>query len=937
MFNEIKPKNGKIYDLRTLNIEGYDLYVNNIDDALTRGVCIYVNSSYKSSEVIVKDHKFKDVVSVSVTVARRKNILVQCIYRSGTVKTATANDPDMHELISKTAKLNGYTLKVIAGDFNLNKIKWSPDPSNPTVIPPTGASSPEEKFLECIRDAYFTQHVTEPTRFRKDNQPTGDDLVFSTLETDISDVVVADGMGRSDHATIKCCINTEPPDIPKKKTIYLYDKGNYSKMNEMLKLNWDELLSNKSIDEAVTLLEDKYHEAVKSCIPSKVILPNKRRKPLWMNKDALVKVKKKYSSWIRYLNTKQGQDYAEYCRHRNKAAFAIRKAQKDFELAIAKDVRKNPKGVWNYMKSSQKMRSRIPNLKKSDKTLTETDEEIAEVLNKQYCSVFTNENLHNLPNFDLKQLITQCLSNIEVSETEVEKLLKNLPPRKASGLDGIQPSVLSKLSSVLAKPLKIIYQHSIDEGVFPKTWLQAGVVPVFKKGSRSDPANYRPVSLTSVLCKVLEKIVVKHIIKHVKANNHYSKNQHGFTPKRSITTNLLEVLNRWTEALMHDIPIDIIYMDYAKAFDTVPHCRLIKQVETFGISGKVLKWIEAFLTDRQQKVLVNGAESSWAHVKSGIPQGSILGPVLFTLFVNDIPDKIKTYISLYADDTKIYCPLTSDEAAIDLAEDLAYLQQWARDMQMQFHPNKCKVMHLGSNNPKFNYYMYDNFTDTTCTQHTLEKTLLEKDLGVYVDKDLDFTMHTIAKVNKAHQLLGYVRHTFKHLNKQSLPMLYKSIIRPHLEFASCIWSPKHRININRIEAIQRRATKCVPELRHLNYEQRLANLKLETLSYRRMRADLIEAYRIINNLHEMDTNCGCSKCPEKSMLSINPCRSTRGNSKKIQLQHTSKERLHFFENRIVKFWNNLSESAVSSKNVTIFKNHIDKELGHLKYNADFLY
>ena len=185
--------------------------------------------------------------------------------------------------------------------------------------------------------------------------------------------------------------------------------------------------------------------------------------------------------------------------------------------------------------------------------------------------------------------------------------------------------------------------------------------------------------------------------------------------------------------------------------------------------------------------------------------------------------------------------------------------------------------------------MYDEFTATTCMQHQLDKTLLEKDLGVYVDKDLEFTMHTIAKVNKAHQLLGYVRHTFRYLNKESLPLLYKSIIRPHLEFASCVWSPKHKINIHRIEGIQRRATKCIPELAHLNYEQRLAHLKLETLSYRRMRADLIETYRIVNNLHEMDTSCCCSRCPDKSMLSINPCRSTRGNSKKIQLQHTSKE------------------------------------------------
>ena len=278
------------------------------------------------------------------------------------------------------------------------------------------------------------------------------------------------------------------------------------------------------------------------------------------------------------------------------------------------------------------------------------------------------------------------------------------------------------------------------------------------------------------------------MIDHIKRNKLYTKRQHGFTPKKSITTNLLEAMNIWTEALMHDIPVDILYLDYAKAFDTVPHQRLIHQVETFGITGNILKWIQAFLTDRQQKVLVNGSESSWSCVESGIPQGSILGPILFTLFVNDIPDLIKTSISMYADDTKLYCPLTSDESALDLVEDLSNLQEWARMMQMRFHPDKCKVMHLGKNNPKFNYYMQDSFTETTCQQHTLATTLLEKDLGVFIDSELDFTMHTIE--------------TFKYLNKETLLMLYKSIIRPHLEFGMYIWSSNLKINVNRIENIQ---------------------------------------------------------------------------------------------------------------------------------------
>ena len=937
LLNEIKPKNGKIHDLRTLNIPGYNLYLNDIDDSNTRGVAVYVNSLFKSPELKVQDHTFKDVVTVSLNIARKKNILLQCIYRSGTRTTAMSNDEEMYKLITRTAKLNGYIHKTICGDFNLSKIDWSPDPSNPTHAG-NNPNSPEEKFLDCINDVFLNQHLNEKTRYRLGHNATQPDLVFSTSEMDISNIMYEDGFGGSDHVTVKFNLATEIPPLQQKKTILKYDKGNYTKMKELLDLDWESLLKGKSINDSVQLLEDKINEAVKICIPTKEIGKDERRRPLWMNENALRKVKRKHASWIRYLNTKQGRDFIEFTKHRNEASRAIKRARREFETIIAKDVRKNPKGVWNYMKSNRKVRSRIPNLKKADKTFTETDEEITEELNKQYYNVFTKEILDNMPTFIPKHLVTNALSEIEVSEKEVFKQLKNLKPRKAAGLDNMQPVVLREVAAELSKPLKIIYQLSLNTGTLPLKWLQAGVVPVFKKGSTTDPANYRPVSLTSVLCKVLEKIVVNCIIEHIKKNQLTTKVQHGFTPKKSITTNLLEVLNIWSEALMHNIPVDIIYLDYAKAFDTVPHKRLIKQVETFGIQGQVLKWIQAFLTDRKQKVLVNGVESSWSPVESGIPQGSILGPILFTLFVNDIPSNIKTFISMYADDTKIYSPLASDENALELVEDLAYVQEWARKMQMRFHPSKCKVMHLGQNNPKYDYYMQDKYTESTCQQHTLEKTLLEKDLGVFVDSELDFSWHVIEKVNKANKLLGYLRHSFKHLNKQSLSMLYKSIIRPHLEFASCIWAPKHQYNIQRLEKVQQRATRMVPELRNFTYEQRLCILKLETLSYRRMRSDLIEAYRIISGQHEVDTNCYCSLCPTKAMLSTPNCTTTtRGNSKKLQIHNATKARQHFFDNRIAKFWNDLPESAVCSENVESFKNQIDKYFGHLKHNPDFRY
>ena len=925
--NEIKPKNGKIPDQTTLNIPGYTLHLSDLDEPHTRGACIYVSNSLKSCSVKVPGHNFKDTISAKVTGKNNQNLLIQCLYRSGSPETALQHDDEMFKLLKETSVIPNYTKKIIVGDFNLNKISWSPDPSNPILPTNINENSPEVKFLECIRDSFYTQHISEPTRYREGNNPTCDDLVLSSCETDISEVRYNESIGKSDHITINCNINTNLGPSTNKKTVYKYDKADFITMKESFTVDWVEKFRNKSVQESMDIFEEIYNNAIDECVPKTELSGDERRKPIWMTQSALRKVRRKHSSWIRYLNTKQGGHYLQYIRKRNDAAHALKQARKEFEKSIAKNCRKNPKGVWNYMKSTQKVKTKIPNLKKKDGTYTTCDAEIADVLNKQYFSVFTKENITNIPSFPAKQLLTEQLNSINIEQEEVEKLLKNLIPHKAPGLDGLHPRILKEMAEVISYPITEIFKKSFASGELPSKWLQAVITPIFKKGDRSDASNYRPVSLTSIICKTLEKIIVKHIINHLKSNNLNSKQQHGFQQGKSVTTNLLEAMNVWTEALMHDIPIDILYMDYAKAFDTVPHQRLLCQVESFGISGNLLQWIKSFLSNRQQKVLANGVESSWSRVISGIPQGSIMGPVLFTLFVNDLPEKISSLISMFADDTKLYLPLTSDNSTDELVADLNYLQLWAEQMQMKFHPSKCKVMHLGKKNPRRDYTMMDGGNP-----YTLEKTELEKDLGVYIDSKLKFTQHCQEKVNKANKILGYIRHTFKHLNKDTFLLLYKSLIRPHLEFASCIWSPKQKYNIDLIERVQRRATKLIPQLRELSYSDRLRQLNLETLSYRRTRADLLETYRILTNQHQVNRECYCSQCPSKSMLapSMNP--TLRGHSKKLRIQTSTGARQNFFENRICNIWNSFSEKTVSSKNVDIFKNNLYKEIGHTRFD-----
>ena len=913
-----------------MNLSGYTLYTSDLTQANTRGTCIYVKNDLKSETVNISGHNFKDFNTVRITGSNNFNILIQCIYRSGTPNTAAALDSELFKLIRETNNTPNYSQKIILGDFNLNKIKWTPEPS---VLPSTSDASAEVRFIECIRDSYLTQHITRPTRYRGGNTPTCDDLVFTTNETNVSDITYDPSIGASDHLAIRFIISTDVKSVLTNRVVKMYDKTNWLKMREIFNTDWHHNLKELSAQEGMDKFEEVYNKAVKECVPTKTISSGDRVKPIWMSSTALRKVRRKHASWIRYINTKQSNDYREYIKKRNEASHEIRKSRREYEKIIAKHCRKNPKGVWKYMKSCNQMRSRIPNLKKSDNTLTTTDKEIADTLSTQYHSAFTIEDLNNMPQIPAKEIITEKLKTFTIQQVEVERILKNLHPTKAPGIDGLHPRILKEMAEVIAEPLTEIANISINTGELPSNWKDAIITPIFKKGDKSEPGNYRPVSLTSIFCKVIERIIITQIIEHIKENGHVCKEQHGFTTGRSVTTNILEALNIWTEALMHQIPIDILYLDYRKAFDTVPHQRLLMQLRSFGIDGDAIRWIEGFLKDRRQKVLVNGSESEWANVLSGIPQGSILGPVMFTLFVNDLPNEVNSIISMFADDTKLYAPLITTETGEMMMTDLSKLEDWAARMQMKFHPAKCKVMHLGNNNLHKTYRMKKEDGN----MHILETTDVEKDLGVYIDSKLTFTHHVQQKVNTANKILGYIKHTFRNMDMDTFLMLYKSLVRPHLEFASCTWSPHQRFNCDSIERVQRRATRILPQLRHLSYTERLQQLNLETLEYRRKRADLIETYRIITNQHTLDTNCHCTHCPDKHMFKPTLSTTTRGHSKKIQSQEATGVRSHFFAARVIKTWNGLRENTVSSNTVNSFKSNLKKDIGHSMYQYTFSY
>ncbi|KAL8565437.1 hypothetical protein ACOMHN_049414 [Nucella lapillus] len=651
-----------------------------------------------------------------------------------------------------------------------------------------------------------------------------------------------------------------------------------------------------------------FHKAKKQqSVPLKSV--GRARIKKWMDRKTLESVRKKHRLFRRWQQTQEIGDYTAYLKARNKASRECRKAKRNLEATVAAEAKNNPKVFWSYVKSKTTTRSGIGDLKKENGSKTTSDQEKAELLNNFFHSVFTHEDDGPLPDPPTAEYST-TLEDFEISEEKVLKLLQTLKIHKATGPDGINPLVLSKAADILAHPVTILFRKSLEDGQVPQDWRTATVSPIFKKGSRLQPCNYRPVSLTCILCKVMEKLIRENVIKHLDENVLISRQQHGFVQGRSCVTQLLDVMDAWTEILDAGGSVDIIYMDFMKAFDSVPHRRLLMKLAAYGIQGKVLDWTRAFLTDRQQSVVVNGAKSQTAPVTSGIPQGSVVGPMLFVVYINDLPNICVSEVKLFADDTKLYTRSDIPGATTALQADLDKLQQWSQDWLLRFHPQKCSVMKLGSKKSEVEYTMQDATQGTT----VLEEHEHEKDLGVHVDNKLCFKEHVAKSTAKANKIVGIIRRTFDYLSNDLFAQLYKSLVRPILEYGHSVWQPHHKTLCSEVEDVQRRATKLLAPLRDKPYPERLMILGLPTLEHRRNRGDMIDLYKYMYGIYDSD----------RPKFEITKNRATRGNSLRIIKKHCRLDvRSGTFSQRVVNTWNDLPEFVVRAPSMNSFKGRLD--------------
>ena len=823
LISEVLPKNVRdTVQISELQFDDYACFTNCFHSNCHLGVAIYVKNYLNAQEVSLSlEHSSaRECVWAEIKLAQGDCMLIGCVYRPPS-NSAEQNTKLYESIISV---INGYSHILIAGDFNHPSVDWK---NESTTL---NEKNDSYIFMEFVRDTFLFQHVMNPTHYRGTQKPTLIDLIFSNEAEMVKNVRHEAPVGKSHHQRILfefvCNAQTNQNN---KESFHNYKKANYVQMKQYIneKALTDQI-ENMNTEDSWNFIAGSILEAVEESVP-KVTPSNKdnRKKPKWFKDCNVEKIKKKSSDYHKWLRTQDPDDWNRYAKSRNQSKSACRKADIEYQKQIAKDAKVKPKMFYAYTNSRLKVREGISDLIDKDGNKVQSDKGKADLLNDFFCSVFTEERTNDIPNCDATDSST-FLGSIEFTKEKVLKKLKNIDSSKSGGPDGIRANVLKELAEELSEPLACLFSKSMAEGKLPATWKDANVTPLFKKGDKTRTNNYRPVSLTSLLCKIMEAIIRDELVSYLQRENFLSNLQHGFISKRSCVTNLLSTLDDWTELLDSGSPVDVIYLDFSKAFDSVPHLRLLEKLKIYGICDDLLKWIGDFLIGRRQRVNVNGSYSEWSPVTSGVPQGSVLGPVLFVAFINDLPDVVESLCKLYADDTKLYSNVENIELREQIQKDLDCLVDWADKWQLRFNADKCHVLHLGFNNCHHPYFMRKH--DST-DKVELSTTDVEKDLGVQVDKDLSFANHIQCQANKGNKLVGLIRRTFTHLDKETMKLLFVAMVRPHLEFANVAWSPQLNKDIDIIEAVQRRATKIIPGMTNMTYTERLKLMKLPSLKY----------------------------------------------------------------------------------------------------------
>jgi len=830
-----------------ISIEDYNLHRCDRDTRVGGGVLLY---TYRDLLITNTEMLDKDSCQVLMCTSEPSKLIICVLYRPPSAPLADFQ-ACLNAVHDYTEGKDDFDICFL-GDFNFPNISWETNLVN-TPNPST------ELFENFMNDHLFSQYILQPTRMEN----TLD--LFLTNSSSLVTHVDVRPTKISDHNMVEIFLSYNPchPNISVPPLFEAasfrgldFNKANFDGIRSGIEeIDWAAVAEEKGLDNFPGALTTSLLSICQEHCPLK--RPPKRHNSCKMRN--LSRKKRRLQDRLDRavsnplsspeLTTVLENDIA-LLHYEIRDAIVSERNFKE-EVAVGK-VKSNPKYFYSYAKRFARQKQSISMLFDKQNNICSDPKQIANILQDQFRSVFSNPEETDLSAADFTPpTISKRFSESDLtfSEEDVVSAIDEIKPDAAPGPDGIPTILLKSCKHALARPIHILWTISFDAGKVPASYKNSLVCPLHKKGSQATASNYRPVSLTSHIIKIFERFIRKRLVHHLESNNLLCSQQHGFRSGHSCLTQLLHHFDNILENFLDGNDTDCIYLDYAKAFDKVDHALLIKKLSKYGIHPKIISWIESFLKDRTQQVVVEGQLSFAALILSGVPQGTVLGPILFLIFINDITNCVtSSVIRCFADDTRIMKAISHTPDMSLLQYDLDRVTQWSIRNNMSLHEDKFEFMsHIANRSNTLHQLPF------TCEvyQYTTSKGILMpvdqlRDLGVTVTADLSWTTQIKAMANKARQKAAWVLSVFHTRNPTIMLTLYKSMVRSLLEYCCPLWNPRKVSEIQELERVQKTFTARIEGVQHLNYWERLKKLSIMSLQRRRERYILLHMWKILN-------------------------------------------------------------------------------------------